>query len=219
MVNRFQSDTALLVVDAQRGVNELTHWGGAAGRRNNPQAEASIRRLLDSWRKYKLPVFFTQHDSREAKSPLKLALHSGSFIEGLEPRTGECVIVKDVNGGFIGTNLEINLRRRSISRLVVAGFFTNMCVETTVRQAGNMGFDTYLVEDACATTNRIGPDGQDYDPETVHALAVANMSGEFCTVLCTDQAAQLVSADLPGLDRARGNRAPDETVNEARAAR
>ena len=45
--------------------------------------------------------------------------------------------------------------------------------------AGNMGYDTYLIPDGCATTNRIGIDGVDYDPEVVHAMTVANLHGEF----------------------------------------
>ena len=66
-----------------------------------------------------------------------------------------------------------------IQRLWVVGFFTNVCVETTVRMAGNMGFDTYLVHDACSTMNSIGLDGTDYDPELVHNMAVAGLHGDF----------------------------------------
>jgi nicotinamidase-related amidase len=211
MIRSFQRNTALLVVDAQTGVNVLTHWGGPKARRNNPQAEDGIRRLLDHWRARRLPVFYTRHDSREARSPLKIGLPTGEFITGLEPRGGEVVIVKDVNGGFIGTSLEINLRRSGISRLVVAGFFTNMCVETTVRQSGNMGFDTYLVQDACATTNRVGYDGTNYDAETVHALSVASMHREFCTALDTEEALALLDRDAPDLERGQGNRSEEET--------
>ena len=39
------------------------------------------------------------------------------------------------------------------------GFYTNYCIETTVRMAGNLGFDTYLVHDACAAVNTLGYDG------------------------------------------------------------
>lgn len=131
---------------------------------------------------------FTRHDSREAGSSLKLALPTGAMKLGLEPRDGEVVADKEVNSGFVGTSLEIQLRRAGVRRLVVAGFFTNMCVETTVHMAGNLGFDCYLVQDGCATTNRIGPDGKDYDPELVHAMTVANLHGEFCTALDSDQA-------------------------------
>ena len=212
MIRRFDTDTALLVIDAQVGVNSLDHWGGAFARRNNPHAEDRIRELLGRWRRAGNVVMFTQHDSREPDSPLKVALPTGAFIPGLEPRSGEIVVVKDVNGGFIGTNLEIQLRRAGISRLVVAGFFTNMCVETTVRQGGNMGYDIYLAEDACATTNRIGFDGVNYDAETVHALSVASMRRECCTALRTFDLLALLDADAPAIERAAGNRSRAEIL-------
>ncbi len=109
------------------------------------------------------------------------------MIDGFEPRIDEIVICKDVNSVFIGTDLELRLREHRINRVVIAGFFTNFCVETTTRMAGNQGYDTYLAHDACATCNRIGLDGRDYDPELVHDMAVASMHGEFCTALDTAQ--------------------------------
>jgi nicotinamidase-related amidase len=210
MIRRFDRDTALLVIDAQIGVNVLEHWGGPTGRRNNPHAEERIRELLDAFRGAERPVLYTRHDSREPHSPLKISLPTGAFLPGLEPRPGEVVIVKDVNGGFIGTPLEIQLRRAGVSRLVVAGFFTNMCVETTVRHGGNLGFDVYLAEDACATSNRIGYDGIDYDPQTVHALSVASMHREYCTALSSRDLIGLLSRDASHLVRSAGNRSAAE---------
>jgi nicotinamidase-related amidase len=126
-----------------------------------------------------LPIIFTQHDSREKASPLRIGLESGEFIDELRPEYDEKVVRKDVNSAFVGTNLELELRRRGISRLVIIGFFTNFFIETTVRMAGNMGFDTYLVHDCCATTNRIGIDGTDYDPELIHSLSVEKFEWRF----------------------------------------
>ncbi len=202
---QFSNDTALLLIDVQRGVDVLEHWGGATGRRNNPDAEAHMATLLEAWRKHRLPVAYTQHDSRETASPLKLSEPGGAWISGLEPAGAELVVHKDVNSGFIGTNLEIEFRRRGVNRLVVVGFFTNMCVETTVRMAGNMGFDSYLVDDACATTNRVGPDGTDRDPELVHDMTVANLHGEFCTAINHSEALALLERDATELTRVQGN--------------
>lgn len=178
MIRKFGPETALLLIDVQVGVDVLTHWGGSNGRRNNPDAEDKMLPLLAGWREAKLQVAFTRHDSREAASPLKFSLPTGAQKPGFEPVKGEIVVEKDVNSGFIGTDLEIQLRRANISRLAIVGFFTNFCVETTTRMAGNLGFDTYLVEDCCSTSNRIGPDGVDRDPELVHAMTVANLHGD-----------------------------------------
>jgi nicotinamidase-related amidase len=153
----------------------------------------------------KLQVAFTRHDSREAASPLKFSLPTGAQKPGFEPVAGEIVVEKDVNSGFIGTDLEVQLRRAGISRLVIVGFFTNFCVETTTRMAGNLGFDTYLVEDCCSASNRVGPDGTDRDPELVHAMTVANLHGEFCTAISCVDALGLVNSDNTSLSRCQGN--------------
>jgi nicotinamidase-related amidase len=205
MIEQFSDDTALLLIDVQKGVDVLEHWGGPTGRRNNPNAEDEMGELLTAFRDAGRTVAFTRHDSREAASPLKFSLPTGEQKDGFEPRRDEIVIEKDVNSGWVGTPLEIELRRAGISRLVIVGFFTNMCVETTTRMGGNLGFDTYLVPEACATTNRVGPDGVDHDPDVVHQLSVASLHGEFCTALSPQQAAGLLVTDLPDVSRVQGN--------------
>ena len=205
MIPQFAEKTGLLLIDVQDGVDDLQHWGGPTGRRNNPAAEGNIKTLLDAWRAKGLPVYFTAHDSREAASPLKLSEPGGAFKKGCEPIDGEQVFEKDVNSGWIGTSLELGLRRDGVHRLVVIGFFTNMCVATTVRMAGNLGYDTYLVDDACACTNRVAPDGTDYDAELIHATTVANLNGEFCTSMQTADALELLEGDAAGLARVQGN--------------
>lgn len=205
MISRFSADSALLFIDVQVGVDVLEHWGGSTGRRNNPGAERVMADLLTSWRAAGRQVAFTRHDSREAASPLKFSLPTGAQKPGFEPTADDIVIEKDVNSGFIGTSLEVDLRRRGINRLVIAGFFTNFCVETTTRMAGNLGFDTYLVHDGCATTNRIGLDGTDHDPQLVHDMTVANLHGEFCTAITGAGAIALLDADADHLERSQGN--------------
>ena len=205
MIRKFDERTALLLVDTQNGVNEVAYYGGPNGRRNNPDAEKNIICLLKKWRKLKKKVAFTRHNSRETNSPLKLHLETGGQLEGISPEAQDLVVEKDVNSGFIGTPLELELRRAGILRLVVAGFFTNVCVETTVRMSGNLGFDTYLVHNACAATNCLGLDGFDYDPELVHNMAIANLHGEFCTAIDLDVALGLCDADCQFLDRVQGN--------------
>jgi nicotinamidase-related amidase len=205
MIQRFGLDACLLLIDVQVGVDDLTHWGGKNGRRNNHGAEECMLSLLLDWRKAGLPVAFTLHDSLEQDSPLKFGLPGGSLKEGFAIDDGDICVRKHVNSGFVGTSLDEDLRTRGISRLVVVGFFTNMCVETTVRMAGNMGYDTYLIPEGCGTTNRLGPDGADFDPDIVHSMTVANLHGEFCTAISLSDATGLLSADASHLMRVQGN--------------
>ena len=181
MVN-IDDSTALLIIDAQTGIDLPGHWGSA---RNNPQAEENIQHLLDVWRTKKRPCVYSVHDSVEPNSPLKLSLPTGQIKPGLEPQDGEIVVRKTVNSAFIGTDLELQLRRHRIDQLVVVGFFTNHCVEATTRMAGNIGYPTALVSDATATYDRIGPDGRRFEADLVHSVSLASMNGEFATVVTT----------------------------------
>ena len=205
MIAQFDDATALLLIDVQKGVDDTDYYGGPTGRANNPQAKDNIRQILATWRDRGGKVAFTRHDSVEEGSPLKLSLESGQQLDGMDILPGDIAVSKSVNSGFIGTSLELDLRRARIQRLCVVGFFTNVCVETTVRMAGNMGFDTYLVHDACSTMNSIGIDGTDYDPDLVHNMAIASLHGEFCTAISTQDALGLIDSDAPHLERVQGN--------------
>ena len=205
MIEKFDETTALLLVDVQKGVNEVKYYGGPSGKRNNHSAEENMRCLLAEWRRLGKRVAFTRHNSREINSPLKLELETGNQIEGLEINGPDIVVEKDVNSGFIGTSLELELRRSGINRLVVMGFYTNYCIETTVRMAGNLGFDTYLVHDACAAVNTLGHDGEYYEPDLVHNMSIASLHGEFCTAISKEVAMRLCLENCVDLKRVQGN--------------
>lgn len=217
MIEKFGPETALLLIDVQKGVHDFAHWGGPTGRMNNPECHARLSSLLNAFRAAGRQIAFTQHDSIEPDSPLKLALPTGAQLEGLDIAPDDIAVQKSVNSAFIGTPMELHLRRAGITRLVVAGYFTNFCVETSVRMAGNMGFDVYLAHDACATCNRVDLNGVDHDPQLVHDLSVAAMHGEFCTALTTDQLISLLSGASTVLSRAQGNE-PTSAKPEARTA-
>ena len=205
MIEKFDETTALLLVDVQKGVNEVKYYGGPSGKRNNHSAEENMRCLLAEWRRLGKRVAFTRHNSREINSPLKLELETGNQIEGLEINGPDIVVEKDVNSGFIGTSLELELRRSGINRLVVMGFYTNYCIETTVRMAGNLGFDTYLVHDACSAVNTLGHDGEYYEPDLVHNMSIASLHGEFCTAISKEVAMRLCLENCVDLERVQGN--------------
>jgi len=95
------------------------------------------------------------------------------------------VVIKRVNSGFIGTNLEADLRAVGITRLVMCGGVANFCVETTARMAGNLGFDVLYASDATWAYGATGPDGVKHSPDEVHSMSLCNLDGEFARVLNT----------------------------------
>ncbi|VVD60316.1 isochorismatase [Pandoraea capi] len=70
--------------------------------------------------------------------------------------------------------------------MVVAGVITNNSVEATVRMAGNLGFQTWLVSDGCFTFARTDWNGAPRSADDVHAMSLANLDTEYCTVTTAD---------------------------------
>jgi nicotinamidase-related amidase len=171
---------ALLVIDVQVGFEDPV-WGV----RNNPRAELNIGRLLAFWRMTKRPVFHIRHDSVLPNSPLRPRQRGHAFKTEASPFQGEPVIGKTVNSAFIGTTLEADLKRARSQTLVLTGLTTNHCVSTTARMAANLGFSTYVVADATAAFGNKGMDGRMRPPADVHDGALADLRGEFATIVET----------------------------------
>ena len=174
---------ALLLIDIQKGFDDIGYWGG---QRNNPDAEEKAAELLTLWRANSLPVFHIQHCSAISTSLLNETNAGNEFKDIVTPVTGEPIIRKNVNSAFIGTDLKARLDAANITKLVIVGLTTDHCVSTTTRMAGNFGYDTFLVSDATATFNKKGVDGQHYSAELIHETALASLNDEFATVVTTD---------------------------------
>lgn len=174
------NDTALLVIDVQKGLDDPC-WG----KRNNLHAEANIAELLAAWRRFDLPVIHVQHCSVNEDSPLHPRRPGNDLKEEVLPLAGEAVFRKTVNSAFIGTGLEKHLHDSAIDSLVIAGLTTDHCVSTSTRMAGNLGFSVTLVADATATFDRRGHDGVHYSADVIHSINLASLNGEFCEVRST----------------------------------
>jgi nicotinamidase-related amidase len=172
------SDAILLTIDLQMGFDQFQ-------RRNNPQAEANAASVQDAWRKAGRPLWHVRHDSEEQLSVFRPGLPGNAFKPETAPRPGEPVIAKSVHSAFIGTDLEERLQAAGSGSLVIMGIQTNFCVATTARMAGNLGYTTYVVGDACATFPQKLLSGATVDAQAAHDLALAELHGEFATVVST----------------------------------
>jgi nicotinamidase-related amidase len=174
---------ALILVDIQKGFDNIEYWGG---QRNNPDAEVNMSHILQLWRANDLPIFHIQHCSSNPGSVLHEKNEGNAFKDQVKPIGSEPIIKKKVNSAFIGTDLKERLDRLNITKLVIAGLTTDHCISTTARMAGNFGFDTFLVSDATATFNKKGMDGENYPAELIHATALASLKDEFATIITTE---------------------------------
>jgi len=174
---------ALLLIDIQKGFDNIEYWGG---QRNNPDAEENAAKLLRLWRKHRLPVFHIKHCSSNPDSLLNESNEGNDFKDLVKPISSESIIKKNVNSAFIGTDLKEQLDNLKITKLVIVGLTTDHCISTTTRMAGNLGFDTFLVSDATATFNKKGLEGQNFPAEFIHATALASLNNEFATIVTTD---------------------------------
>ena len=133
----------------------------------------NARRLLDGFRTAGRPVVYTRHGplladgsdmiarrrrrdvdalARPARRRCGIAARSSTrWSQTLAPQAGELVIDKNTSSAFNSTGIEALLRNMELETLVLAGMATDMCVETTARDAADRGFDVIVVEDATAT--------------------------------------------------------------------
>ncbi|MBV4547298.1 cysteine hydrolase family protein [Pseudomonas triticicola] len=177
-----QSNAALIIIDQQKGILHPR-----LGRRNNPQAEERMLELLALWRLRGRPVIHVQHLSRSPDSVFWPEQDGVEFQPRFMPQDGEWLIQKQVPDAFCASGLEAQLREAGIGQLIIVGVATNNSVESTARTAGNLGFDTWVVEDACFTFDKADYFGTPRTAEEVHGMSLGNLHGEYATVVSSVQ--------------------------------
>ncbi|RON73105.1 cysteine hydrolase [Pseudomonas fluorescens] len=177
-----QSNAALIIIDQQKGILHPR-----LGRRNNPQAEERMLELLALWRLRGRPVIHVQHLSRSPDSVFWPEQEGVEFQPRFMPQDGEWLIQKQVPDAFCASGLEAQLREAGIGQLIIVGVATNNSVESTARTAGNLGFDTWVAEDACYTFDKADYFGTPRTAEEVHGMSLGNLHGEYATVVGSSQ--------------------------------
>ncbi len=188
------SVTALLIIDLQEGFRYPV-WG----QRNNAGAEENVTRLLHAWRVVGAPVVHVQHDTQGAVGVFRPGTPGNRPMAATAAIEGERVFRKTVNSAFIGTTLEADLRAAGVSTLVIVGLTTNHCISTTARMAGNLGFRTFVVEDATATFDGVALDGSVRPAAEVHSAALSDLNHEFATIVTTAALLNPAGVNVPAI--------------------
>ncbi len=175
------ADSTLIMIDCQntyvRGVMALD--GVAA-------ALDQAAELLERARSAGIPIIHFKHDAGEG-SPYDLRTEIGQIVDQVAPHGDETVIVKQFPNSFVQTDLDDRLKAASARNLVLAGFMTHMCVNSTARGAFNLGYAPTVV--ASATATRALPS----TPDTVSSAALQAASlaaiGDLFGIIVPDVAA------------------------------
>jgi nicotinamidase-related amidase len=172
--------SALLVIDAQQ------EYFAPTGKLVLPDGPAAVERIaaMLAWaRAAGVPVVHVTHESGRPNpttfvpgSPA-LEIHPAA-----RPTPGEPIVTKRLPGSFTNTGLEEDLRRRGVEQVIITGFMTQMCCDTTAREAAHRGFKVLMVADAMAAMAVKGPDGILVPHDQVHRTHLGSLNGLLATV-------------------------------------
>jgi nicotinamidase-related amidase len=169
------AESTLVMIDLQntytRGVMELE---------NVQPAIDQAAELLERARSAGIPIVHVMHDAGEG-SPYDVRAEIGQIVDRVAPRDGEAVIVKNFPNSFTGTDL--NDRLAAGSNLILAGFMTHMCVNSTARGAFSLGHNPSVVAGATATRALPGTGDGDVSAAAMQTASLAAIADLFGVVV------------------------------------
>lgn len=176
---------ALLIIDIQNDYFP----GGKMELSGSEAAGTKAGQLLRRFRDKSLPVIHVQHVSTRPGATFFIPDTPGVEIHpSVAPLPGEPVFLKNYPNSFRETGLLEHLREKNISRLVIAGMMTHMCIDTTTRAAADLGFSCVVAHDACATRD-LSFGGVTVPAAQVQGAFMAALNGLFAKVLSADDIA------------------------------
>ena len=174
------SESVLILIDAQNAYRR-----GPLTLSGIEPALAACARLLARARALKVPVIHIQHDAGPG-TPFDTRSESGAFIDAVAPQPGETVVVKHFPNAFVGTDLDAHLKGLGARHLVIAGFMTHNCVNSTARGAYNLGYSFTVPGNTTATRALPAIDGGELDAATLQAALLVALTDVFGVVVADE---------------------------------
>lgn len=171
------SESALIIVDAQN-----TYREGVMQLSGVEAALDQCAQLLQRARALNIPVVHIQHDAGPG-TPYDVHADIGAIADKVAPRAGEAVVVKNYPNSFVGTDLDERLKALKASNLVVVGFMTHMCINSTARGAFNLGYRVTVPAAATATRALPAPDASVVSAASLQSAALAALADLFAVVV------------------------------------
>lgn len=178
----------LLVIDVQ---NE--YFSGKLPVTYPPSSLGNIVRAMDAARASGIPIAVIQHTAPQPDSSVfRRGSREWELLSEIADRDHDMLIQKSLPGSFTGTNLESWLRKLGADTVVIAGYMTQMCCDTTARQAVHLGFDVEFLSDATGTLAFENEAGK-VSAEELHRATLVTQQMRFSRVLRADEWLKLLS--------------------------
>jgi nicotinamidase-related amidase len=174
------AESALIMIDCQN-----TYTTGIMQLQGVEAALTQCQVLLAKARRAGIPIIHIQHDAGPG-SPYDVNAQIGKIADIVAPTGNELVITKQYPSSFEKTDLDAALKRAGAKNLVLAGFMTHMCINSTARAAFNHGYAPTVVAGATATRNLPNPLGGEVLAVDVHRGALAAIADLFAIVIADD---------------------------------
>lgn len=171
------AESTLILIDCQN-----TYTQGVMELEGVQPALDQAAELLDRARTAGIPVIHIQHSDGPG-SLYDIEGESGAIVDRVAPRGDEPVVIKSYPNSFVQTELDGVLHGVDATNLVLAGFMTHMCVNSTARGAFNLGYAPTIVAAATATRSLPGLDGDAVPASALHAASLAGVADLFAVVV------------------------------------
>ncbi len=172
------SESALVLIDCQQ-----TYREGVMELENVEAALKEADALLERFRRAGRPVIHIMHDAGPG-TPYDITAPIGQIADVVAPTEGEPVIVKKLPSAFEQTDLDAELKRRGIDRVVYVGFMTHICVNSTARASFNRGYGNTVVASATATRAIPNPaTGSDLPAQQLQDASLSALGDMFAVVV------------------------------------
>lgn len=170
-------DSALILIDIQntyrKGLMQLT---------NVEPAIQEAKKLLKKARDLNIPIIHIQHDAGVG-TPYDITTEIGAIADEVAPIAGEKVITKNYPNAFVQTTLDADLKALGIKNIVLAGFMTHMCVNSTAHGGFNLGYAPTIVASATATRPLMSANSKVLSADEVQHGALASTRDMYAVVV------------------------------------
>jgi ureidoacrylate peracid hydrolase len=199
---------ALLVVDMQNGLcapgGSYEEYGSSIGADTKAYRKIipNVARVITACRETRIPIFYTQQVREESGIDLYTRLHriipsrraeflripacvrgtwDAEILNELQPAEGDHIVLKRRDSSFQDTELDLWLRSAYVDTLIITGVDTGICVDNTLMDGFNLGYDIILIEDATASSWK-----------EIGKATVMKVRGSYGWVLTTDKLVEML---------------------------